>query len=92
MKILIMANSLLISIGTNDIRHCRGEGVAKYKGELFRLTRYIKEIFPSTRIFYQSLFPLPITNASGIYTQTNEALVFLLGSILNAYIVDILTR
>ena len=135
-----IVDQVFISIGTNDIRHCRGEGVAKYKGELFRLTRYIKEIFSSSKIFYQSLLPLPITKenvsyiarnlysllacclkcantkesfcsmssgyfymgciethaffhrASGIYTQTNEALVFLLGSILNAYIVDILTR
>ena len=135
-----IVDQVFISIGTNDIRHCRGEGVAKYKGELFRLTRYIKEIFPSAKIFYQSLLPLPITKenasylarnllqyismlfevckhkrvflfnvsgyfymgciethaffhrASGIYTQTNEALAFLLGSILNAYIVDILTR
>ena len=35
-------DQIFVSVGTNDIRNCRGEGVSRFKGELFRLVRFIK--------------------------------------------------
>ena len=67
----LIIDQVFISIGTNDIRHCRGEGVARYKGELFKLTRYIKDVFPGAKIFYQSLIPLPITHENSSYIARN---------------------
>ena len=34
-------DQVFVSVGTNDIRSCRREGVSRHKGELFRLTRFI---------------------------------------------------
>ena len=52
---------MFVSVGTNDIRYCRN-GISHLKGELFRLVRVIKYCFPSTKIYIQSLIPLPITH------------------------------
>ena len=56
-----LVNKMFISVGTNDIRYCRN-GISHLKGELFRLVRVIKNLFPSTKIYIQSLIPLPITH------------------------------
>ena len=64
-------DQVFISIGTNDIRHSRREGVGKFKSELFKLIRRIKELFPRAKIFFQSLIPLPITRENESYVARN---------------------
>ena len=36
----LLIDQVFVSVGTNDIRSCRREGVSRYKGELFKLTRF----------------------------------------------------
>ena len=64
-------DQVFISIGTNDIRHSRREGVDKFKSELFKLIRRIKELFPRAKIFFQSLIPLHITRENESYVARN---------------------
>ena len=64
-------DQMFVSVGTNDIRNCRGEGVSRFKGELFRLVRFIKQVFTGAKIFFQSLIPLPITIENGAYIAKN---------------------
>ena len=64
-------DQVFISIGTNDICHSRREGVGKFKSELFKLIRRIKELFPRAKIFFQLLIPLPITRENESYVARN---------------------
>ena len=64
-------DQVFVSVGTNDIRSCRREGVSRHKGELFRLTRFIKDMFPHAKLFFQSLIPLPITYENAPYIARN---------------------
>ena len=49
---------IIISVGTNDIRHCP-EGVGHLKGPLKYLANTIKELSPKSKVYFQSLIPLP---------------------------------
>ena len=52
---------IIISVGTNDIRHCP-EGVGHLKGPLKYLAKTIKELSPKSKVYFQSLIPLPLLN------------------------------
>ena len=67
----LIVDQVFCSAGTNDIRKCRTEGVFKFKGELFKLTRLLKQLFPVAKIFFQSLIPLPITFENSSYIAHN---------------------
>ena len=67
----LIVDQVFCSVGTNDIRKCRKEGVFKFKGELFKLTRLLKQLFPVAKIFFQSLIPLPITFENSSYIAHN---------------------
>ena len=67
----LIVDQVFCSVGTNDIRKCRKEGVFKFKGELFKLTRLLKQFFPVAKIFFQSLIPLPITFENSSYIAHN---------------------
>ena len=66
-----LIDQVFVSVGTNDIRGCRREGVSRYKGELFKLTRFIKELFLHAKLFFQSLIPLPTTYENAAYIAQN---------------------
>ena len=50
--------TLFISIGTNDIRNCK-QGINHLKPVLANFMKNIKSLVPYTRIFLQSLLPIP---------------------------------
>ena len=52
-------DKLFISVGTNDIRRCNGT-VEHLKGPLKILCVLIKQLFPNTKVFFQTLLPLPL--------------------------------
>ena len=64
-------NQVFISIGTNDIRNCNRKGVFHLKGELFGLIRSIKNSFLNSKIYMQSLLPLPVTSINHDYIIKN---------------------
>ena len=64
-------DQVFVSVETNDIRNCRGEGVSRLKGDLYRLARFIKNVFHGAKIFFQSLIPFPITTENGTYIVKN---------------------
>ena len=55
-------NQVFISVGTNNIRNCNMKGVFHLKGELFSLIHSIKNSFSNSKIYMQSLLPLPVTS------------------------------
>ena len=50
---------LVVSVGTNDLRNCR-KGIDHLKGPLKDLCSTIGKLAPNTKVFFQSLLPLPI--------------------------------
>ena len=83
---------MFISVGTNDIRYCRN-GISHLKGELFRLVSVIKNLFPSTKIYMQSLIPLPITHDNSRLIVRNvlefNKIIFLVCFHERAFMIDV---
>ena len=61
---------VLISIGTNDIRHC-SKGVSHLKGPLKKLFKKLKTLVPVARVYVQSLLPLPFTEKDRFRVSQN---------------------
>ena len=61
-------DKVFLSVGTNDIRQCFDNGVKHLKPALNKLMKTTKRLFPSAKIFVQSLIPLPLRNS---YTSSN---------------------
>ena len=60
---------IIISVGTNDIRNCKN-GINHLRGPLKELCNTISELFPnSTKVFFQSLLPLPLKHENDWYTN-----------------------
>ena len=68
---IYLVEQVFVSVGTNDIRNCADGRVNNFKGELFKLVRYIKDTFPRAKIFFQSLLPLPVTHYNRRYVIRN---------------------
>ena len=66
---------IIISVGTNDIRHCP-EGVGHLKGPLKYLANTIKEISPRSKVYFQSLIPLPLYSNKYAHQVVNNILNF----------------
>ena len=64
-------DQVFVSVGTNDIRYCKSEGIMKLKGAMFKLIRALKTVFVGAKIFFQSLLPLPITYENYKYIARN---------------------
>ena len=50
--------TLFLSVGTNDIRNCQ-QGIDHLRPVLTYFMKSVKSLFPSARIFIQSLLPIP---------------------------------
>ena len=61
-------DTVFVSIGANDIRYCKEQGVKHLRGPLINLVKKIKGLFPEVKIYLQSVIPLPIVN---IFTAKN---------------------
>ena len=66
----VVVDKLLVSVGTNDIRHCRS-GVNHLRGPLKTLCGKIKELYPNAHVYFQSLLPLPCDNMHDWNTNAN---------------------
>ena len=71
----VLIEKFLISVGTNDIRHCR-EGISHLKGPLKQLCKTIKDLAPSSKVFFQSLLPLPLLRNAMAKTIVHNILTF----------------
>ena len=65
-----LIKQIFISVGTNDIRNCKN-GIIHLKGELSNLVRTIKHLFPTAKLYMQSLLPLPVTHDNRSYVVEN---------------------
>ena len=50
---------MVVSVGTNDIRNC-ANGIKHLRGPFKALCHKIRELYPNSRIYFQSLLPLPL--------------------------------
>ena len=61
-------DKIFLSVGTNDIRECRGNGTRGLKAPLLYFVQQVKLLFPEAGVWIQSLVPLPWQHK---YTFTN---------------------
>ena len=64
-------DQVFVSVGTNDIRNCKNNGVMHLRKPLTDLVNKIKLLFPTAKLFLQSLLPLPITQFNHHYVIRN---------------------
>ena len=55
-----VVKKIIISVGTNDIRNCRD--LNSLRGPFKNLCKKIDDIYPNSKVFFQSLLPLPVKN------------------------------
>ena len=63
-------DKLILSVGTNDIRNCRN-GVNHLRGPLKQLCESVKKLYPSSKVYFQSLLPLPCLHKNDWNTNRN---------------------
>ena len=89
----VIIEKVIISVGTNDIRYCR-HGVDHLKGPLKKLCRTIELLTPGTKIFFQSLLPLPLKHRFDNTTPGNvkafNRLLFNICKFKRMYFIDVL--
>ena len=68
MYVLLHVTKYFISIGTNDIRNC-ANGIRHLKSPLCSFMKSVKTSLPGTKIFLQSLIPIP--SGGSIQVQRN---------------------
>jgi alkylated DNA repair dioxygenase AlkB len=62
-----VVEKVFISVGTNDIRYC--PNIAELKPKLKSLCALTRELFPKSRIYFQSLIPLPCKSSNDWVTN-----------------------
>ena len=62
-----VVDKVFVSVGTNDIRYC--PNVNELKPKLKSLCALSSELFPHSRIYFQSLIPLPCKSANDWVTN-----------------------
>ena len=58
----LSVDQVFLSVGANDIRNCKVNGVRHLYGPFLNLIKCTKKLFPMAKIHVQSLLPLPVTN------------------------------
>lgn len=67
---MFIVDKLLISVGTNDIRNCIN-GINHLRGPFKQLSSKISELFPTAKVYFQSLLPLPLYHKNDWNTNKN---------------------
>lgn len=68
----VIVDSICISVGTNDIRNCQ-QGVNHLRGPLKHFCKHIKSLYPDSRVYFQTLLPLPCKDNND--WQTNHKVI-----------------
>ena len=66
----VVVEKLIVSVGTNDLRNCYN-GINHLMGPLKQLCSKIYELSPNSKVFFQSLLPLPIKHSQDFQTNAN---------------------
>lgn len=66
----VLVEKMFISVGTNDIRYCNN-GVSHLSGKLKSLCSLIRELYPESKVYFQSLIPLPCIHKEDWLTNSN---------------------
>ena len=66
----VIVDKIIISVGTNDIRYCKS-GVDHLKGPLKKLTELVQSLYPTSKVYFQSLIPLPLKFPNDFITVEN---------------------
>ena len=62
-----VVDKVFVSVGTNDIRYC--PNVVELRSKLKSLCALTSELFPKSRIYFQSLIPLPCKSSNDWVTN-----------------------
>lgn len=89
-QVTCSVDKVMVCVGTNDIRHCRENGVRHLKQPLVSLVEQIKESFPDASVWFQCLVPLPLQHQYSVRNveQFNKML-FEVCSFMKVYFLDI---
>ena len=89
----VLVDKVFISVGANNIRNCRENGVRHLKAPLVRLARQVKLLFPDAAIWFQCIMPLPLQHE---YTIRNvegyNKLLYEVCSYTSTYLLDIFSK
>lgn len=61
---------IVVSVGTNDIRNCEGKGIGHLKAPIKELCNHIQQLYPDSKVFFQSLLPLPLKHENDWATNS----------------------
>ena len=64
-------SSIFVCVGANDIRYCKEKGIKHLKSSLNDLAKKIKSLFPTAKIWFQPIIPLPEQNRFTINNVLN---------------------
>ena len=63
----VVVDKVIISVGTNDIRNCKDLNLLR--GPLKVLSSKVSELYPHSKVFFQSLLPLPLNGDNDYLTN-----------------------
>ena len=86
----IEVDKIVVCVGTNDIRNCKENGIRHLKQPLVLLVEQIKNLFPNSKIWFQSLIPLIIQNQFTVHNVHEfNRLLFEVCSFTKIYFLDV---
>lgn len=89
----VIVDKVIVCVGCNDIRNCRENGVRHLKSPLIDLAERIKMYFPVSKIWFQSLVPLPLQHKFTVRNveQLND-LLFEICSFTKTFYLDVFKK
>ena len=89
----VLVEKVFISVGANDIRHCRVNGVRHLKSPLVHLARQVKLLFPDAAIWFQCIIPLPLQHDYSVRNvEGYNRLLYEVCSYTGAYLLDVFDK
>ena len=65
----VVVDKICISVGTNDIRNCNN-GVNHLQGPFKQFCQKVVDVFPNSKVFFQTLLPLPCSGENDWKTNS----------------------
>ena len=89
----VVVDKVFVCVGSNDIRHCRENGVRHLKQPLVSLVEQIKMTFPDANVWFQCMIPLPLQHKFSVANvEQYNKLLFEICTFMKVYYLDIFDR
>ena len=86
----VTVDKIILSVGTNDIRHCRKEGTRSLKVPLLYMVEQVKLLYPDAVVWLQSLIPLPWQHPHSVQNvQEFNSVIYEVCTHLNVFFLNV---